>query len=278
MTALGDSLNCATFRGPAGASSTFVPAVAHGPGVPLFLVPGFGLDGRCFGRLSPIATSRRTVFWNLPNELPEHGGLTALARLCLDHADRVGMPRRFVIGGSSLGGTIALAAALEAPERCAGLILFGSSASWRELGPRLRFARMLLPVLPARGFHRRLATILFGPAGRSDDLDALRRQAEHRTKRHAATVTSLLHEGGSYDLGHRLHEIAAPTLVLHDPRERVIPFYAAESLLRIRRSRCVEVPRSGHLPYVSDPAACLAALVPFLAEIDGRESAAERRL
>lgn len=277
MTALGDSLICTTFRGPAGASSSFVPAAPHGSGVPLFLVPGFGLDGRCFDRLSPLAGSRRTVFWNLPNELPARGGIGALGRLCLDHADRAGMPRRFVIGGSSLGGTIALAAALEAPERCAGLVLFGSSASWRELGPRLRLARMILPILPARGFHRRLAAILFGPAGRSDDLDALRRQAEHRTKRHAATVTSLLHEDGSYDLGHRLHEIGAPTLVLHDPGERVIPFDAAESLLRIRRSRCVEVPRSGHLPYVSDPATCLASLGPFLAEIDARESLAEVR-
>lgn len=277
MPALGDSLLCTTFRGPAGASSAFTPPPPHGPGVPLFLVPGFGLDGRSFERIAGLDAARRTVFWNLPNELPETGGLAALARLCLDHADRAGMPARFVIGGSSLGGTIALAAALEAPERCAGLVLFGTSASWRELGPRLRFARLLLPLLPARGFHRRLATILFGPAGRSDDLDALRRQAEHRTKRHAATVTRLLHEGGSYDIGHRLHEVTAPTLVVHDPRERVVPFDAAESLLRIRGARCVPVPRSGHLPYLGDPAACLAALAPFLSDIDARESGAGRR-
>lgn len=277
---LGDSLRCrtlpaapATAAGSAATTSVFEPADGAGPGIPVFLAPAFGLDGRAYERLSPLARERRTVFWNLPNALPARGGVAALARLYLDHGDRAGMPRRFVFGGSSLGGTIALAAALAAPDRCAGLVLVGTTAAWRQLGTPLHIGRWFLPLLPSRGFHRRFATILFGARGRTADADALRRQAEHRTKEHAASVTRLLLEGGPFDLSHRLHEVAAPTLVLHDPKERVVPFDAAETLARIRGSRLAEIGRSGHLPYVSRPDDCLAALRPFLANVDRRERA-----
>jgi pimeloyl-ACP methyl ester carboxylesterase len=269
---LGEALQCATRGDAAAGTSLFLPPDPPGTGVPLFLAPAFGLDGRSFERLAPLAAARPVVFWNLPNELPDRGGTAAFARLFLAHADRAGMPRRFVFGGASLGGTIALAASLEAPERCAGLVLVGTSASWRELGMWLHLGRFLLPFMPERNFHRPFATILFGPPGASEDRDALRLQAARRTKPYARSVTELLLGEGPFDMTHRLHEIAAPTLILHDPEERVVPFGAAESLARIRRSRLVPVPRSGHLPHVSAPEACLAALSPFLAEIDARET------
>ena len=276
MAALGESLRCTTLRAPGatgGGASVFVPRDEPGSGVPLFLAPAFGLDGRSFDRLSPLAGARPVAFWNFPNVLPERGRIEGLGRLYLEHAGHAGMPERFVFGGSSLGGMIALAAALEAPERCAGLVLIGACASWREMGARLKLARMLLPLLPARGFHLRFASILFGAAGRSDELDALRLQAEHRTKAHVLAVTRLLFEGGAFDLGHRFHEITAPTLVLHSPRDGVIPFDAAQSFTRIRGARIAPIERGGHLPQVSRPDECLAELTPFLASIDARERA-----
>jgi pimeloyl-ACP methyl ester carboxylesterase len=269
---LGASLRCVTYGAPGATCSAFEPRDAAGDGTPVMFAPAFGLDGRAFERLAPLARRRRVVFWNLPNALPERGGVGALGRLYLAHADRAGMPERFVFAGSSLGGSVALAAALEAPERCAGLVLIGTCASWRELGTGLHLGKYLLPLLPARGFHRRFAAILFGPRGRSDDADALRLQAQHRTKRHADAVARLLHEHGPFDLGHRLHEIAAPILVLHDRCERVIPFVAAERLAEARNAQLVEVPRSGHLPYVSRPKECLEALEPFLTRVDRREA------
>lgn len=274
---LGDSLQCVTFRGSgaagAGACSAYVPPGPHGPGVPVFLAPAFGLDGRGFERLSPIAQQRRTVFWNLPNELPSSGGVAALARLFVEHADLAGMPRRFVFGGSSFGGTIALAAAIEFPERCAGLVTIGTSPSWRQLGVRLHVARWLLDLIPERGFHRKFAWILFGPAGRSEDGDALRRQAFHRTKGFARAIVDRIHDGGPLDLGHRMHEIRSPTLVLHDPHERVVPFDAADTIGHVRGSVVHELPRCGHLPYVREAPKVLEAIVPFLARVDAREHA-----
>lgn len=265
---LGDTLQCATLGAPGAGTSVFRPRTPPGPGTPLLLAPAFGLDGRSLERLSPLAESRPVAFWNIPNVVPEEGGVRALGRMMLDHADRAGFRGRVLLGGSSLGATIALAAALEAPDRVAGLVLVGGSACWAHLGTRLKVGRLLHLLLPSRGYHLRFARILFGPSGRSEDLDALRLEAEHRTKAHVVAVSSLLHEGGPYDLRPRLGEVRTPTLVLHDPGERVVPFRAARTLAAIPGARLVEVPRSGHLPYVSDPAACLTAIEPFLREVD----------
>lgn len=270
---LGSTLACSTLGPPRGGTSVFLPRATPGPGLPLFLAPAFSLDGRSFERFAPLASERPVAFWNLPNLVPATGGLPALARLALEHADRAGFRGRVVLGGSSLGATIAVAAALEAPERVAGLVLVAGSPCWAHLGIGLKVGRVLHSVLPERGYHRRFATLLFGRAGRSEDLDGLRLQALHRTKAHVTRVGALLHEGGPYDLRPRLASIRTPTLVLHDPKDRVVPVRAARALAAIPGARVVEIQRAGHLPHVSRPAECLAAVRPFLAEIDAAERA-----
>ena len=269
MPALGESLIATTF-GPkdGGGASVFFPAGTAGSGTPLFLAPGLGLDGRVFEPLSPLHRERRCVFWNLPNELPASGGTAALAALYLAHADLSGMPKRFVFGGASLGGTIAVAAALAAPERCAGLVLSAGSASWRELGWFLRLGPFIHPFIPERGYHRRFARILFGKAGKHPVLDSLRGQALHRTKSHVSRVISLLHEGGPFDLRPRLAEIGAPALLLHAPDDKVVPIRASQTLSRMPNSQLVEVPGGGHLPFLSEPEVCVTAARAFLARID----------
>lgn len=271
---LGETLRCTTYGDDAfGGASVFEPrttpdAAAAARGTPLFVAPGFGLDGRVFEPLAALAPKRRLVFWNLPNRLPERGGTAALASLYLAHADLAGMPHRFVFGGASLGGTIAVAAALAAPERCAGLVLAAGSASWAELGWFLRLAPFVHRLLPARGYHRRLARVLFGKAGRSPTLDALRGQALHRTKDHAGSVIRLLHEGGPFDLRARLGEIRAPALLLHDPGEKVVPIGASRTLTAIPGSRLVELPDAGHLPVLGDPEATVREVAAFLDAVD----------
>jgi pimeloyl-ACP methyl ester carboxylesterase len=272
---LGDSLQCLTLGASPGArgASVFVPRDTPGPGTPLFLAPGLGLDGRCFEPFAPLAADRRLVFWNLPNVLPEHGGTAALGRLYLDHADRAGMPRRFVFGGSSLGGTIALAAALEAPERCAGLVLAGASSAWSDLGLFMRMGPHIHRFLVSRTYHLRFAEVLFPTLpGQSPTVDALRAQAEHRTKAHVGAVIRLLREDGGFDMRERLVDVKAPVLVLHDPRDGTVPFAAGRRFAAIGGARLVEVQDGGHLPFFGNLEVCMTALRAFLAEVDARES------
>src|SRR5262249_13301897 len=149
------------FRRSDGATSlAFVPPGEPGPATPIFLLPALGLDGRSFAPLAPLAAARRVVFWNMPNELPATPGPDALAALVFEHADRAGMPRRFVLGGSSLGSTLALAAAVAQPDRVAGLVLIGGTARWRDLGPPMKLARLSHPFLPSRHYHRAVPWIL----------------------------------------------------------------------------------------------------------------------
>jgi pimeloyl-[acyl-carrier protein] methyl ester esterase len=272
---LGDDLRCITFRSADGATtSTFVPAAAPGPRTPLFLLPALGLDGRSFAPLAPLAADRRVVFWNPPNALPMSPGLDALAAVAIEHADRAGMPRRFVLGGSSLGAVIALAAALRSPERVAGLVLVGGAASWEELGAPMRWASLLHPFIPRRVYHKAMARILVpGRVSTSSTQAALRTQIERRTKRYAAGVVAALKGAGKFDLRPRLGDVRAPTLIVNSLGDRVAPHAAAKTLATIPGARLATFDGWSHVPYLDEPARFLDALRPFLADVDAGEAA-----
>jgi pimeloyl-ACP methyl ester carboxylesterase len=272
---LGEDLRCETYRGGDGAAtSAFVPRAAPGPATPLFLVPALGLDGRSFAPLAPLAAARRVVFWNPPNDLPCDPGLGALARATMEHADRAGMPRRFVLGGSSLGAIVALAAALDAPERIAGLVLVGGAARWADLGAPMRLARLAHPLIPRRWYHRAMARILAPGGAEPGSIRAsLHAQMRRRTKRYAESVIAALTGAGRFDLVPRLAEIDAPVLVVHSPGDRVAPQRAADTLSAIAGARVVSIDGSSHLPYLHEPERFLEVLGEFLAAVDGRERA-----
>lgn len=262
-----------TFRDASGAAtSAFVPRGASGPATPVFLVPALGLDGRSFVTLAPLAAERRVVLWSPPNALPSSPGLGALAALTIEHADRAGMPRRFVLAGTSLGAVIALAAALAAPERIAGLVLAGGVSRWRDLGAPMRFARLLHPFIPRRHYHR-IAPRILAPGDPSGDeiLAALHRQMGHRTKEYAAAVIAALTGAGRFDLSPRLGEVRAPTLVAHARGDRVAPYAAAKRLATIPGARFVTLETGSHLPHLTHPDAFLPPLREFLAHVDARE-------
>ena len=272
---LGEDLRCVTFAGPADATtSAFLPGGDPGAGVPLFLVPALGLDGRSFAPLAPLAAQRRVVFWNPPNELPATPGLDALAAATFVHADRAGMPPRFVLGGSSLGAIVALAAALATPERVAGLVLMGGTARWRDLGAPMRIARLFHPFIPRRHYHKAMARILApGDAATDPVLAALRAQMERRTKSYAASVIAALTGAGPFDLTPRLGGFHAPTLVIHSRGDRVAPHRAVAAFSAIERCRVVTIEGGAHLPYIHEPELVLARTSEFLASVDESERA-----
>jgi len=272
---LGDDLRCETFRGDAGAtSSAFVPRGEPGSATPLFLVPALGLDGRSFAPLAPLAATRRVVFWNPPNELPREPGLGALAAATIAHADRAGMPRRFVLGGSSLGAIVALAAALDAPDRVAGLVLVTGAARWSDLGPPMRFARLLHPFIPRRVYHNAMARILAPGSAPPESLAAaLHAQMRRRTKGYAASVIAALTGAGKFDLTPRIAGLRTPTLVVHSPGDPIAPPRAAATLSAIPGARVVEIDGGSHLPYLHEPERFLTILSEFLASVDAAERA-----
>ena len=263
-----------TYRDEAGgATSAFVPSAEPGPAVPLFGIPALGLDGRSFAPLAPLVADRRMVFWNPPNDLPHEPGLDAFAATALTHADRAGMPERFILIGSSLGAIVALAVAIAAPERIAGLVLSGGAARWSDLGIVIRLTRFAHPFLPRRSYHRAMPWVL-APGDTSDPIRAaLHDQMRHRTKEYSSSVIAALSGNGGFDLTPRLAGIRAPTLVLHSLRDGVAPWRATQALASIPGARVVAFDRDSHVPYLTDTDLFVGPLREFLTSVDESEGA-----
>jgi 3-oxoadipate enol-lactonase len=104
-----------------------------GRGDPVVLVHGLADDHRAWRRVvAPLMLTRRVVLYDLRG----HGGsplgdadgsLAQLGADLVEVLDEAGLDRA-VIAGFSLGGTIAMRAAIDAPERVAALALVGTSS------------------------------------------------------------------------------------------------------------------------------------------------------
>jgi len=104
-----------------------------GRGDPVVLVHGLADDHRAWRRVvAPLMLTRRVVLYDLRG----HGGsplgdadgsLAQLGADLVEVLDDAGLDRA-VVAGFSLGGTIAMRAAIDAPERVAALALVGTSS------------------------------------------------------------------------------------------------------------------------------------------------------
>ncbi|HEY0778144.1 MAG TPA: alpha/beta hydrolase [Gemmatirosa sp.] len=75
---------------------------------------------------------------------------------------------------------------------------------------------------------------------------------------------------GDYDLLPHLGRLACPVLVAHG-REDPIPLASSEALVAaVPGARLAVLDRCGHVPYVEQPVALFAAVLPFLGEVAGR--------
>lgn len=149
--------------------------------------------------------------------------------------DHLGIERAWLFG-SSVGGTIALDFALRHPERTAGLLLFGTSASgaWAPDWPwalrRERFddwiACLTDPALYDCSLRRFAPSAADDPAVRAWYARLLRNAATRR-----GAVASL-RAYQAMDLRRRVGAIGVPTLVMQCRDDRIVPFEAGRWLAR----------------------------------------------
>jgi pimeloyl-ACP methyl ester carboxylesterase len=179
------------------------------------------------------------------------------------------------LAGASAGGGLALDTALLAPDRVAGLVLFGTAVSGApepELDPDTQRFEPLLDAAVAAGDlaeQNRLETWLWldGPA-----------QPEGRVGGEARSLALdmnaiILHngdredEGGSgVDAWSRLDEVQVPVTVACG--ELDVPFLVARSqelAARLPRARYRELPGMAHQPYLEDPGQVADVLLAALA-------------
>ncbi len=182
----------------------------------------------------------------------------------LDHA-RIDMA---VWCGLSIGGMVALRAALTRPERVRALVLMDTDAGADTTLRKLRFRAMGLGVrlVGIRPFLPAITRLMFGATTRrrnSTLVDSWARDAAHVHVPSALQVLdSLMRRDAVVE---RLHEIRAPALVLVGAEDRSLPPKLSERIhAGLGDSRLVVVPDAGHLSALEQPARVNAALLEFL--------------
>jgi pimeloyl-[acyl-carrier protein] methyl ester esterase len=246
--------------------------LGHGP--ELVFVHGWGLHGGIWGGLPAHLAGQFAV--TVP-DLPGHGRSRAVPGRTLDElADAVAecVPVAATWVGWSLGGLVALRAALRQPAKVARLVLVGTtprfvqSPDWAHAMPAETFA----------GFARDLATDYHGTLRRFLSLQmngdeharTLLKQLRAGLFLHGEPAHAVLRDGLAIlehtDLRASLSGIDVPALVVHGRLDRLAPPAAGRYLAaQLPRAQWVEYDRSGHAPFLSQPQQFESRLREFLA-------------
>lgn len=237
-----------------------------GAGDPLVLVHGAGGSAEHWApQLEGLAPASRILAVDLPGHGPPGGAgetsVDAYAGWLDAFATALGL-ERVVLGGHSLGGAIALGAALAAPGWLRGLVLVGT-------GARLRVLPRLLELLEARPPEGQdLVLGLCRAAGTPPE----RLEAVGRALRATPPLVTLgdFLACDRFDVRDRLAAIRVPTLVVAGAEDRLTPPRYGQFLAEtIPGARLVEVAGAGHFPQLEQPDRVNAAIREFLAGLPG---------
>ncbi len=251
---------------------------------------GWGLSAAVWEETAQaLAQNFRVTLIDLPgyghSPLPNRGySLELLADLALAAA-----PPQAIWIGWSLGGIVAMQAALRQPQQVAGLVLAASTprfvqgSNWRhavdvsvldtfaqDLKDNYRATILRFLALQARGSERARDTI---------------RTLSARLFEHTEPLPEALHGGLALlrdtDLRPALAHICCPTLIIAGARDTLIPLAAAETLvLMLKSARLHVIHGAGHAPLLSHPQEFVQAVNDFLDEqpqTDRRARAAPAR-
>jgi pimeloyl-ACP methyl ester carboxylesterase len=164
-----------------------------------------------------------------------------------------------VVIGHSMGGALALAMALDAPSRVAGIVLVGT-------GARLRVHPLLLEATASgRVPNETLSTLVawwYSP-------DASPRLRELASRGLAGTNTEVLHGDflacDGFDVMDRLGAIDRPALVIVGEDDHMTPVKYARFLSEhLPRARLEVIPAAGHMVMLEQPEAVESVLRAWL--------------
>lgn len=247
----------------------------HGEGLPVVLLHGFPLSSEMW---TPIRAAVEQAARMITPDLRGFGGSDApqgdyametLADDVLRLADNLGLGR-FVLGGHSMGGYVALRLAARHPERLSGLILVDTRASADAPDGKSRRAIAIETIRrgEARAFLDEFVPNLLGPSTRqraprlADELRAIAAQIPDHVL--AGCLAGMRDRP---DSSHVLAGLDVPALVIVGQEDTIAPPEAAHAMAAaLPRARLALVPLSGHTPSVERPIPTAEAILTFLRE------------
>lgn len=253
-------------------------------GRPVVLIHGFGAHSYTWRHwIDPLAGSHRLHLVDLMG----HGEAPAPADGDYSPKGHAELVRRYVQGrslervtlvGHSLGGGVALLAALDLldrePERLDSLVLISAASLPQELPRFIGWARIpvlaevLLALLPSSWLIRQaLRSIVHDPEGiRSGQVEAYAGPLRHRDGRRALLKTARLIVPPDLDrIVERYAGLDVPTLLLWGRRDPVVPLSVGERLRDLLPfSELHSVAACGHVPQEEVPEAALEPVLHFL--------------
>ncbi len=262
--------------GPDAMSGMALDCEIRGEGPPLVMLHGWGMQSGVWGSFADrLACHCRLHLVDLPG----HGrsgrveavwSLAALAAAVLAVA-----PAHAAWLGWSLGGMVALQAALDAPERVDRLALiattpcFAARDGWPHgVAPELieKLAHSL-----ANDYHATLRHFislqLRGGEGERAAIRLLRESLSSRGEPDPAALEGGLGLLQRSDLRQRLSSIRQPTVVVSGGRDRLTsPAAAAELASLLPQAEHVGIEQAAHAPFLSHTEATLSAVIPLLCD------------
>lgn len=176
---------------------------------------------------------------------------------------------RAVWCGLSIGGMVALRAALTCPERVRGLILLDTDAGGERPIHKLKYSAMGwgARLLGIRPFLSSVARLMFGATTRRRNSALVREWRREFAAVHVPSALWCLEALMRRDsLLERLPQIDVPALVMVGEEDRSLPPPVAQRIHDgLPQSRLVRIPGAGHLSALEQPAAVTAPMLDFLA-------------
>lgn len=245
----------------------------RGTGPPVVLLHSFLCSGSMWaGQVSTVAEMHRVINIDARGHGasgPAHAPFSlydalddVIAVLDTEHVDRC------VWAGLSIGGMVALRAALRFPERVTGLLLLDTAAGIDPLRNRIKFralgvaARLvgLRPLVP-QTVHE-----MFGPTAQREQPELVRTWTESYVRADVPSALQMLRALRTRDdLTARLSEITIPAAVLVGAEDHSLPPRVAQQLADgLPNATYEEIPHAGHLTALEQPEAVSRAMLRFL--------------
>lgn len=235
----------------------------------LLLLHGlFGALSNFEGIISHFSDKLNVVVPILPIfELPIRKlSVTGLVNYVADFVEFKGYDQVHVLG-NSLGGHIALLYVLAHPEKVRSVTLTGSSGL---------FESAMGTSFPKRGDYefikKKTQTTFYDPKVASKELvDEVYDIVNDRNK--AIRIIATAKSAVRHNLGDKLHQITAPTLLVWGKDDQITPAFVGEKFNElIENSKLIFIDKCGHAPMMEHPIEFNQHLADFLQEVTAKQT------